>query len=486
MIRWEDTGREARVTHYAYLPLIQILWSKELKDELSFLKDNKLVGRRIVEAHKAKEEELGVYVIPFGNLRWKWNDDKAIYITQLKNQIQAGMPVRPIVALEPYKIKWKALEKTPLVEQISATTSTVRIYPQLIAEVEKGYSIANVEEKNLMGTIKTTERIFENELHEHKMAILKGLFKDFSNIRTRYADDVVTIVEIKQKLKNKNDLETKLLEKTQFFEEEIAANIHRIEYYSPKPKVLLRKRLKKAIQIAHMVNTLLQHTSVLLETQKLDELTFSQRKEFIEYILNQLDPKSYFSARNNNSFLVPLNYQRRIVKRIFANKKAQKTFRAIVKYIQKTMLTWESHELLIVRMLKGRNVVDLRYALRSRIVIDKPPLEPVHEILLEFMISMLKKQIQEMHPFVLEQKMPQLNSLFSLSLHQVYSNFNSWLTRTSYPKDVLTVNRIKENPKLLIDLEKKGLVLVLDSPGRAAKRYIVNLAHPYIKKRIIG
>jgi len=470
-----------KISFHQFYAIPEVLYSKKIRKELSFLKSETEFKKRIKQVIRGGRKKLDIFIPYYSNLFLKLTNDSYLYYYAKKYLFFRRVPLRPLIPIETRTVYW------------NEPRTVVKI--ALIAEVEKKVILSEkiLEEESLENLRREIIKIFTNEKgkkkknEQVKFCLLRAFFKEFSNIYLE-SSNVISIIELPsvhfQKLEEKN-IEKIYSSKEKIDVLSLGIDTYAIVHYKKKNE-LFKKRVKKAILTAFMIKTLIQRIVSIIEENIFSELNMEEKIALVNYIVNTLNPILYHSI-GRRSYYLPQNYQRKIFKKISTKLVIEREYQNLEQILIEKINLWDPHEKNRLLLEKNSQLDKLKNKIikegTKEKMFERP--EGEHEIILDFMIDKYMSVLEKPK----EYKLCMDGSILIGGLAAgSFRKINEWMQKENKYHDhkKININQFKMNkPRILVDMEKKGWIIIKPNlKGKAKFWYAVNEKHPVIAEKI--
>ncbi|MHA1221892.1 MAG: hypothetical protein ACTSP3_01275 [Candidatus Heimdallarchaeaceae archaeon] len=479
---------EYRISLFQFLPVIEALWNECLREPLDFLQSNLNVSKVIYQSFKEKKHDIiNNKILPFvpqvGRLSWDLNKDYFIYLRNLKYLIQDNQPIRPVIPLSTPTIKWKKIRE--VLKKSFNQNLIVRVYPNLIGEIEKNYSInCSFSADSFPNILEKSKEIFLQEQNQEKDRIMKAIFKETEGINLFLSDLLIIIESTVRNYQNLN-LINSVFDTERIkggWIKEIKHNYWLIIYGNPNPSKKLRERMKTAVKLPFMLRGLGRRIQYLLETGKEDYFSLKNKLSFYEFIISIINP-DYYSSKDKFSFLLPKYYQRTIFSKIAELLQLEKLYSSIKNTIIKRIEKWEPYEQYSV--LSKRNIVLNQLREELSIKFRKYPSLNLSKKEIVILSLFRKEFLNQLNKEGVSLRYIERQDIFAgRTKNFLVENIKNWLYENGYELDLISQTELKAPyPKLLKTLVDRDLLIKTPLSGKSGSYlYSLNLENEFIKK----
>ena len=485
---------EIHITFFQYIPLIDIVYSDNVRDGLVFFSNGLKTTAEIEKSYKnrqknsrypagkAKVEEISIR--NYSNLSWSWTGDGFNYYRNVRKQIFDNQPIRPLIALSTKSIKWIIDERN-----VNFLQATKRI--------ELSNSLNGIIQKKVTFKIqKDIRRVFHNYLkltvqqcNKEKGIelgrILRGVFKTSEGINVDISD-TISCIEI-----SKNNFEKIILNfnkkaviKSQgvFLYVDGFNKIYIV--YEKTPHKILRRRIIKVVSLVFGLKFLLRRMIYLLD-YTFQDLGLREKTDVIEYILSTLNPENY-SSKDQRLDLLLNHYQRVIFNRLAAKIQIDTSFQHLKEKIKSKIEKTPTYE--VCYLFARNNIFTNR--LKNELTIEleeklEPDLSFKEKIILDFFVVKYTQELED--EGLVQMQVTREQPLGLITRNHIRTNINNWLKKMNLPTGTFTETELKKKPlpDVISSLEKKDLVRIFKKvKGKADFHLYLNDENMFVKKRI--
>ncbi len=482
---------EYRIHMFRYFSVFDIIYKENLREEFSFLRDSINFNNKIkyLMDNKFKDRTINsIYIHNYGPLKWDINRDGLIYFRSMQHLISENEPFRPFVPISTPVKKCKYLEKE--INEIYNSGCSVSLYPQLIFEVRKSFSVSLRSADNLEKIISKVKQHFfkceKREIQNLIKSILTTKIEPFSKM-----SDVFILIESTVDNYKQTKFITEIFEAhrlSRLWITKILQNRWLLIYGNPSPHIKQRLRTLKVFQVCNMLTVLRSEILRFLSAEKENELEYFNKIELFEFILSVLNI-DFYSSTKNPTYYFPKNYQRIAFQDLLMILNKTQFFKEVEKKLLSSFKGWDAY---LQATLIKRNNIPINY-FKQKIEFksaekEKPDLSKKEELILDYLIYLYQKKQPNRVEYVDYLKDRQLKGF---SLNKLVENFSQWYDNNDYYKDnniKITIRELRGDgqakgyiPDFLYSLAKKKLIIITPQErGRTKRLYALNIENPYI------
>ncbi|MBY9000036.1 MAG: hypothetical protein KGD64_03910 [Candidatus Heimdallarchaeota archaeon] len=482
---------EIHLTFYQFIPLVEAVYSQEIREQLKFLANGLETVRTIERCFmKKKEGEKPesiekVFLPRYSNLKWSWYDDGYNYYRNYREIASRNQPIRPLVPLMTKSKKWKIPQtSTPIL----TSTKKAELSPILIGRIIKKIVIERKEKNvlNFFPFLKSLIQQCNKEKTNAKKSFLAAVFKDPEQIFVQDSD-IISFIELNYDDYKKLEFSNQQINR--LYHSSIELYVHDkkqvFAVYKEKKHKLLRKRVEKVVSLAFSLKFLIQRMLYKIDEGLLETLGIKEVSEILEFIISSLNPEIYSSREIPK--LLPKHYQRMLFRKMSKELNLRKYYSIIQEKIQKKIMDMPAYD--ASYFFSRNNIFTNR--LKDKVILvlaeePEPELTEKDRLMLEFFVHQYKKEVEDDSLFCLKVSRKQI--LGSMSRNFIRINIKNWLENKGYPISTFTDNELKKSPVpdvigrlstkdlIQIDETEKGktdLLLCLKEENRFVKKLLI-------------
>jgi len=484
---------EIRTTFLQHVSLIDILWSKDIREQFKFLIKNEAILTNTIEDFKfqsknKKSQYLSeLFLLDYGHLRWSSSQDIYIYIRNCKNLLFKNETLRPIISFSPKSRKWKIENFSS--KPVNNSISKVNFHISLVAEIAKSFSITtnNLDiENSFIEYLKPIKQVVYNEQVSEKQRILKVFYKIPENHSVRMSN-ILTVIECSKSDFDKLGIRTDLSSIPRIPK---AGWIHHLNettlvliYNSSKVSSKFRKRVIRSLTYPFILKCIRNEINFLFDRGIDTKLSFNQKIMFIEYAISVLNP-DFYSSKTKRSYLLPLHYQRKLFFYIYDKIGERTMFENILNETLDVLSSWESYELLSLLIKQTMISKLLRQRFKNeKLTLQNPSFSEREIIIITFLKKEFYKQLERdglSYAIVKD-----ISSYGGRSANYLREHLHKWM-KGKYDSALITHTELKVSPIVLLEkMQIKGYLNIKYVEKTKTKLlYSLNLDNKLIQKLI--
>ncbi|UJG44408.1 MAG: hypothetical protein K9W46_04310 [Candidatus Heimdallarchaeum endolithica] len=477
--------KEYRIHMFRYFSVFDVIYKENLRDEFSFLRDTTSFNNKIklLLDNKFKERDIdSVFIHNYGQLKWDINKDGLIYFRSMQHLVSENEPFRPFVPISTHVKKCKHLEGE--IKEIYNSGCSVSLYPQLIFEVRKSFSVSLENADKLDKIISKVKQHFFKLEKRDKKNLLKSIFTSKVEPFSKMSDVFILIESTVDNYKQTNFLsdifEAHRLSK--LWIKKILQNRWLLIYGNPSPHKKQRIRTLKVFQVCNMLTVLRSEILRFLNSGKENELEFFSKIELFELILSVLNV-DFYSSTKNPTYYFPKSYQRITFQEILTILKKTELFKEVEKRLIDSFKRWDAY--LQTTLIKRNNIPVncFKQKIKFKVVEkEEPTLSDEEELMLDYLIYLYKEKQPNKVEYVDYLKDRKLKGF---SLNKLVENFSQYKGEKNVS---ITVRALRGDgkakgyiPDFLYSLAKKKLIIITpQEKGRTRRLYALNIENPYV------
>ncbi len=507
---------EIHVTYSYFIPIIDIFWNDNCREEFNFLKNNILTGKQILsdwkeykanESQNLKTRETSTqkypYILKYGHLYWNFPKGGYSFLRANRSFIYSHQPIRPLLKLQTKSITWKRLDWKEF--NIINARKRITIHPSLCIEIEREvtFKVENSIEE-IFDNIERIKEFSNNELKEEDeiLNIKKTLFKQVGDTDiidvANYPLIIVETSESISKAINSKFTNMKDFGCCKFKVEK--KDIWVLQYKNKVSNDIkpvskeMRNRIKLVIKTVYILKYLIERAQflILMVLPGMSNKNSVETIEFVEYVISTLDPKIY-SISHGPVMFQPL-YLRIFFEEFAKLRDLYNLFSVTHIKLINAIRNWYYYTQMLLCSKNSGYMYKFREELDIGTKMEESSIKSLEEkdfLLLEYMIKIYHKSLTRDRKYI-EEILTKKEYLYGMTKNSL-KKIGAWQDKEKGLKSrLISESEIKnergdKTPKCMQNLLQHELIII-GAPEKKNENYRVylNIKNDFIRQQILN